>query len=630
MGLSSSQRHAKGSALVNEEKSGATQTPEAAKGTPLRLIVCLALIVIGGIVWLAWPPREPSYQGKSLSYWLSSQMYQGTGSSNALRSIGTNAIPTLLRLLKSKDSALTEKLSDLIERQSFVHNPIVSADEKRQKASLGFLLLGQMATNAVPALIDIYQRPPSPESKEIADGVLKELYLLSGVTKPYWIPVEKRSQWFFETGQRAGDWSPIANSNAINAFSEAIKLDPTNVGAYWARGSVKVGLHDFDGAIADLNATIKLSPTNEGAILLRGFCKFNTKDYIGAEADFTDAMRLQTNEADLYNLRGLARANVHKRDDAIADFNQALHMDAAQSEVYRNRAMVECLQKNYELALADASKSIDMNGKDSFAFLTRGEIENALKDYDAALADFNKAIEMKPEEQTAEYYATRAATWLCLDEFTNAAADVQKALQLDPKNLVAFLVRGMTHAKLGEDDLALADFQHAAELAPEKVEGCGILGFFQLKTGDWKSALVNFRKALAVAEPMDKSDFYAGIWLIRAQSGEEQAANAELADYLKTLKQTNEWCAITARFFMGSLPESNFLALATTAAKRPSAVKEQVCDSLYFAAMKRKIAGDRMGAAELFQKCIETKYDNSLAYLIAKSELEKLKQAAEK
>lgn len=627
---------------MNEDASGTTQTPKAPKGMPWRLIVCVTLVVMGGIVWFAWPSREPSYQGKSLSYWLSPAGNQGSESSggvssNALRAIGTNALPILLRLLKAKDSALTEKLSDLIDRQSFVHNPIVSADEKRQKAYLGFLLLDELATNAVPALIDIYQHPPSRESKEMADGILKQLYPFSGVTNPYWVPTKDRFQWFMDTGRAKYLRTPDAvrdpqYADAIAAFSEAIRLDPTNADAFNSRAVAKLELHDFAGTTSDADAVLRLSPTNGPALRLRGFCKLRAKDYNGAEADFTTAINMDTNDADMYHFRGLARANNRKWDEAVADLNNAIQMAPAQSEYYRDRAMAKGGQKNYEAAIEDASKSLGMNNKDPVAFLTRGRIENALKDYSSALLDLNKAIAMKPKEQLSAYYAARAMTWMCLDEFTNSAADLKMALQLDASNFVAFLVRGVAQAKLGENDDALADLQRAAEIAPERRETSGILGMFQYRIGDWNSALANCRKALAVAEPADKGDYNACIWLIRAQTGEQQAADAELVNYLKTLadKQTNEWPAITARFFIGSVPEKDFLALATSAAKRPSAVKVQVCDSFYYAAMKRKIAGDREGAAELFQKCVDTKYDNSLAYLNAKVELQKLQRVPEK
>jgi hypothetical protein len=85
--------------------------------------------------------------------------------------------------------------------------------------------------------------------------------------------------------------------------------------------------------------------------------------------------------------------------------------------------------------------------------------------------------------------------------------------------------------------------------------------------------------------------------------------------------------AITARFLSGGLPETDFLGLASTAVKRPSAVTNQICESFYYAAMKRKVAGDKPGALNLLQKCLDTQDHNCMAYLSAGAEMKALKAA---
>ena len=78
----------------------------------VALVIVVILASAGLLVVGSLPPREPLYQGKPLSYWL--QGCIGTNpssrswrqSTDAVQAIGTNAIPTLLRLLQAQDSAL--------------------------------------------------------------------------------------------------------------------------------------------------------------------------------------------------------------------------------------------------------------------------------------------------------------------------------------------------------------------------------------------------------------------------------------------------------------------------------------------------------------------------------------------
>ena len=616
---------------------GTDETQQPTTGWKDRAGLLLLLVIAGivGLLWLTTVPRELSYQGKPLGFWLSRAEDSGVVFYDqkdpkviecraALRSFGTNAIPRLLRTLRAKDSALKRAVVDLVERQDFVKVPIRSVEEQKQKAQIGFYLLGELATNAVPALIDICQHPSSAYSKHIAEGALMQLYPAKPVAVPYWMAADKRAQWYINTGMVQSESG--TTSNALLAFSQAIHLEPTNVVAYSSRGAARFQLQDFTGALVDFEKAMGLSPSNEPAISGRGLCRFSLKDFKGAAADFTTVINLESNDSSAFNCRGLARANMRDFNAALGDFNKAIRLASYDATFYRNRAMVEGMQTEYELALADASKSLELDKKDAVTWSLRGRVQSALKNYRAALADADKAIQLDPKDSGA--YAARATAHLWQNEFASATADLETALRLNPKNATAFMVRGVLRARRGgEDDAALADFEHAVELAPQVPETHGMLGLFQYKVSKREPALANCRKALELGAITSLSSYHSYIWLIRAQTGEEDAANKELEAYLKSLDKTktNEWSAITARFLSGSLAESNFLSLATTAAKRPSAVTNQVCESLFYAAMKRELAGDKPGAMALLQKSLDTKDDTSMAYMNAGVELRALK-----
>jgi lipoprotein NlpI len=217
--------------------------------------------------------------------------------------------------------------------------------------------------------------------------------------------------------------------------------------------------------------------------------------------------------------------------------------------------------------------------------------------------------------------------FVSMNDFARASADLDVAIELNPTDATAFLGRGVLRAKRGgEDEASLADMEHAVELAPQTPETHGILGLFQYMYSKREAALENCRKALEQGVFANVAGYYAYIWLIQAQAGQEEAGNRELRAYLDSLSgnRTNEWSAFTARFFTGSLQETSYLGLATTAAKRPSAIPDQISESLYYAAMKRKLAGDKSGAIELLRKCLATKNDNSLAYMNAGLEIRAL------
>ena len=94
------------------------------------------LILASIIAWQLLGVREPVYQGKSLSYWLN--QYDGNYVSvtaqlgkkqadEAVRHIGTNAIPFLLARLQTEDSALHIWLMRFSQKHRFMKLPLTPA-----------------------------------------------------------------------------------------------------------------------------------------------------------------------------------------------------------------------------------------------------------------------------------------------------------------------------------------------------------------------------------------------------------------------------------------------------------------------------------------------------------------------
>jgi len=124
-------------------------------------------------------PTEPLFQGKPLSYWLKGYR-AGNGRWNesspekadeVVGQLGTNALPTLLRMLRSTDSAWEVKLLPwsykwrrLAGHQHLINiapGPHLRSYEVVE-AERAFRTLGSVAEPAVPELIKMYQQEELP------------------------------------------------------------------------------------------------------------------------------------------------------------------------------------------------------------------------------------------------------------------------------------------------------------------------------------------------------------------------------------------------------------------------------------------------------------------------------------
>jgi hypothetical protein len=142
---------------------------DRAKALRWRLVPLVLFLALPGVAAWLWfgshyrepvyrgspPTREPLYKGKPLTAWL--ELYSPRPERNhiedfkqaneALTSIGTNAIPILLRMLRATNA-----------------DPVLTAERNCQGA-MGLQALGQSAESAVPAVIQIYEARISPSSE---------------------------------------------------------------------------------------------------------------------------------------------------------------------------------------------------------------------------------------------------------------------------------------------------------------------------------------------------------------------------------------------------------------------------------------------------------------------------------
>ncbi|MBI5970454.1 MAG: tetratricopeptide repeat protein [Deltaproteobacteria bacterium] len=122
------------------------------------------------------------------------------------------------------------------------------------------------------------------ESKRRADEALKDIVKLKAeldtvkndrskqLAYAKQINTMSATEWFKKGWAfgNSGDWD-----NAIEAYSEAIELDPYYARAYSRRGFAYGMKHQYDRAIEDYNKVISLEPGNAGAYWMRGSSYYN-------------------------------------------------------------------------------------------------------------------------------------------------------------------------------------------------------------------------------------------------------------------------------------------------------------------------------------------------------------------
>ena len=137
----------------------------------IPVVILLIVALVGGVAWMVFCPKEPVYKRKRLGAWL--EIYGNAtkgadtmAANEAVGEIGTNAIPTLLRLLRTKDTFLKLKMAELLQKQHLFKIKIVPAAVLHSEGISGMTALGAYAKGAVPELITIYKQAKTTEEKD--------------------------------------------------------------------------------------------------------------------------------------------------------------------------------------------------------------------------------------------------------------------------------------------------------------------------------------------------------------------------------------------------------------------------------------------------------------------------------
>ena len=156
---------------------------------------------------------------------------------------------------------------------------------------------------------------------------------------------------------------------AINAYTEAINIDSSYVGAYIKRAKIYRELNDFGSAVADYSKVIKIDPEYIEAYYERSMTYSEMNDEKLSQKDLNQVIKLYSNK---------------------------IKKNPKDYDLYYRRAIMYAMSSQYEKAINDFTSAINYCtiAKHGFIYEARGRCYEELGDSHKAVADYAKAKEM--------------------------------------------------------------------------------------------------------------------------------------------------------------------------------------------------------------------------------------------
>ncbi len=145
--------------------------------------------------------------------------------------------------------------------------------------------------------------------------------------------------------------------------------------------------------------------------------------------------------------------------------------------------------------------------------------------YAAAVAALSKAINLHPKFVRA--YMLRGLAHQKQGETEAAIADYSEVITLKPRNVVALAQRGACYAHLQQDDRALADYNRALQIRPDFPQALNGRGSILLKRNDTTGAIRDFSEAIRAHPELPPA--YQNRARARRAAGDTAGAAADVA-----------------------------------------------------------------------------------------------------
>jgi tetratricopeptide (TPR) repeat protein len=183
-------------------------------------------------------------------------------------------------------------------------------------------------------------------------------------------------------------------SDEYNRFKSFYDIENDKLTQYIRKGIQNASTHNYKGALEDFSHAIEVKPSEPTGHYCRGLTKLILKNFESAISDFTDCIRLQMKEQNIIYYRGLANYGARDFDHAILDFSQYVKIETNFAEAYFNLALCYKQKRDYQKAIQIFTETINKNPRHEVAYFERGLLKDKVGDKEGCGNDLKKAMDM--------------------------------------------------------------------------------------------------------------------------------------------------------------------------------------------------------------------------------------------
>ncbi len=163
-------------------------------------------------------------------------------------------------------------------------------------------------------------------------------------------------------------------------------------------GNIWLGMGEHRRAIDAYTHAIELDPSNETALVFRAEAWAAHEDRERESEDYSRLIAIAPSNASYFDARGRSYSEQGRHNAAITDFNRAIALAPRNAEIWLDRGIEWRKDLKHALALADFEQAIALDPGLGRAYAARGEIMRHRKDYESAIQEYERLLRADPAD----------------------------------------------------------------------------------------------------------------------------------------------------------------------------------------------------------------------------------------
>lgn len=210
------------------------------------------------------------------------------------------------------------------------------------------------------------------------------------------------------------------------------------------------------------------------AWLERGDELFQRQRYREAVIAYERVLQANADEYVAWFKRGICLENLSRFDEAATAYDRVVQLQPGDYLAWYRRGNVLAQLHQFAAALESYNRVLEIQPDNYWAWHDQGKVLENMRQLDGAIAAYDRAVQLKPDFSLAVESRKRVLSQLRrvddlfhLQHYDEALISCDRAIQLNSKDSLAWLMRGMALDNLHRYDEAIAAYDQVVAIQPD-------------------------------------------------------------------------------------------------------------------------------------------------------------------